>query len=181
MRYGFNSFGGPLAHVAQFKDNFVVKLKWISNEKFLELFALCQTLPGPTSTQLIIAMGSLFTQSTFGGIAGFLVFSVPSATIMLLFGILFDYAFQINFAPPHWLSMLLHGFQSATVSVIASACIQLGQTYIDYPLYILIIAVSCTLFMIFQNVFIMLIMMACGGITSYFLGKENQKPEIQAF
>lgn len=102
------------------------KLKWIKQEKFVELFALCQSLPGPTSTQLMIAMGSLFTQSAIGGFIAFLMFSLPSALVMMLFGFVFSYIFNVNEVPPQWLDMILHGFQSSTVAVIGSAAFKLG-------------------------------------------------------
>lgn len=59
--YAFLSYGGPMAHIAMLEAKFVEELKWLKSEQFSELLALCQSLPGPTSTQMIMAVGSLVT------------------------------------------------------------------------------------------------------------------------
>lgn len=81
---GFITYGGPLAHInvlrVRFKD-------FTTEDEFQELFALCQTLPGPTSTQMVIAVGANLTQSCLGGIVAFLYFGGPSAFVMMILGL----------------------------------------------------------------------------------------------
>ena len=56
-RLGLTSFGGPIAHIGYFREEYVVRRKWLSDARFAELVALCQFLPGPASSQLGIAIG----------------------------------------------------------------------------------------------------------------------------
>ena len=77
---GFVAFGGPTAHIAIFQDHLVRVHDWIAEDQYLELFALCQGLPGPTSTQLLIG-----TAATHGGMLGgsiaFLMWTLPGFVV----------------------------------------------------------------------------------------------------
>jgi chromate transporter len=57
IRLGLTSFGGPIAHLGYFRDEFVIRRKWISEQGYSDLVALCQFLPGPASSQVGIALG----------------------------------------------------------------------------------------------------------------------------
>ncbi|MBN0245667.1 chromate transporter, partial [Pseudomonas aeruginosa] len=57
LRLGLTSFGGPIAHLGYFRDEFVVRRQWLSERSYADLVALCQFLPGPASSQVGIALG----------------------------------------------------------------------------------------------------------------------------
>ncbi len=57
LRLGLTSFGGPIAHLGYFRDEFVTRRKWLSERSYADLVALCQFLPGPASSQVGIALG----------------------------------------------------------------------------------------------------------------------------
>jgi len=59
LRLGFTSFGGPTAHIGYFRDEYVGRRKWLPEQEFADLVALCQMLPGPASSQLGIAIGTI--------------------------------------------------------------------------------------------------------------------------
>ena len=59
LRLGLTSFGGPIAHIDYQRRAFVVDRGWLTEAAFAELVILCQTLPGPASSQLTIAVGRL--------------------------------------------------------------------------------------------------------------------------
>ena len=59
LKLGLTSFGGPIAHLGYFRDEFVIRRKWISEQNYADLVALCQFLPGPASSQVGIALGLL--------------------------------------------------------------------------------------------------------------------------
>jgi chromate transporter len=82
LRLGLTSFGGPVAHLAYFHREFVLQRKWLDEQRYADLLALCQFLPGPASSQLGYAIG-LQRGGIFGGIAAWLGFTLPSALIML--------------------------------------------------------------------------------------------------
>jgi chromate transporter len=57
LRLGLTSFGGPIAHLGYFRDEFVARRKWLSERSYADLVALCQFLPGPASSQVGLALG----------------------------------------------------------------------------------------------------------------------------
>ena len=83
-RLGLTSFGGPVAHIGYFRDEYVVRRKWLDEGTFAELIALCQFLPGPASSQLGMAVG-IKRGGLLGGFAAWLGFTLPSALALILF------------------------------------------------------------------------------------------------
>ena len=104
---GLFSFGGPIAHFALLQETFVTRRQWLSIEKFTELFTVCQSLPGPTSTQLVIAIGTMYA-GYFGGILSFILFAAPTALIMGLTGALLKDQ-NITDSFPYYLKVALNG------------------------------------------------------------------------
>lgn len=82
LRLGLTAFGGPVAHLAHFRDEFVVRRGWLDERAWADLVALCQFLPGPASSQAGFALG-LMRAGWAGALAAFAAFTLPSAAIML--------------------------------------------------------------------------------------------------
>lgn len=82
LRLGVTSFGGPIAHLGYFRDEFVSRRRWVSDDEYADLVALCQFLPGPASSQVGFALG-LTRAGLAGALAAFLAFTLPSALVML--------------------------------------------------------------------------------------------------
>jgi Chromate transporter len=57
LKLGVSSFGGPIAHIGYFREEFVVRRRWLSEQTFVDLVALCQFLPGPASSQTGFSIG----------------------------------------------------------------------------------------------------------------------------
>src|SRR3546814_8846886 len=57
LRLGLTSFGGPVAHLGYFREEFVSRRRWLSDHSYTDLVALCQFLPGPASSQVGLALG----------------------------------------------------------------------------------------------------------------------------
>ena len=110
---GLTSFGGPVAHLGYFREEYVRRRRWLDDAAYADLVALCQFLPGPASSQVGIAIGTL-RAGWLGGLVAFLGFTLPSAIAMVLFayGIA---AFDV--AEAGW----LHGLKVAAVAVVANA------------------------------------------------------------
>lgn len=81
LRLGLTSFGGPAAHLGYFRAEFVSRRKWLSDEDFAGLLALCQFLPGPASSQAGFAIG-LRRGGGAGALAAFAGFTLPSALLL---------------------------------------------------------------------------------------------------
>jgi len=83
---GLTSFGGPVAHLGYFRRTYVERRRWLDEATFGDLVALCQSLPGPASSQLGIAIGTL-RAGVAGGIAAWIGFTLPSVLAMVAFSI----------------------------------------------------------------------------------------------
>ncbi|MCD8569307.1 MAG: chromate transporter, partial [Geovibrio sp.] len=84
LRLGLTSFGGPVAHLGYFRDEFVARRKWMSEQEYADLVALCQFLPGPASSQVGFAVG-LRRAGKLGGLAAWVGFTMPSSLAMIAF------------------------------------------------------------------------------------------------
>ena len=76
------SFGGPIAHLGYFRDEYVVRRRWLDDGRFADLVALAQFLPGPASSQVGIAIGTL-RAGPIGGLLAWLGFTLPSAIALV--------------------------------------------------------------------------------------------------
>ena len=81
LRLGLTSFGGPVAHIGYFHDEYVTRRQWIGAQEFGELVALSNILPGPSSSQVGIAVG-VHRAGKLGGLAAWLGFTLPSAVAL---------------------------------------------------------------------------------------------------
>ena len=85
-RLGLTSFGGPVAHLGYFRSEYVVRRRWVDEQTYADLVALCQFLPGPASSQVGIALG-IFRAGLLGGLAAWLGFTLPSAIALVAFAL----------------------------------------------------------------------------------------------
>ena len=86
-RLGLSSFGGPIAHLGYFRQELVVRRRWIDEAGYADLIALCQFLPGPASSQVGFALGVLRGGGLLGGLAAWFAFTMPSALILTGFAL----------------------------------------------------------------------------------------------
>jgi chromate transporter len=113
-RLGLTSFGGPVAHLGYFHEEYVKRRKWIDEQSYADLVALCQFLPGPASSQVGIAIG-IARAGLPGGFAAWLGFTLPSALALIAFA--FGIGAFANAADAGW----LHGLKVVAVAVVAQA------------------------------------------------------------
>ena len=113
-RLGLTSFGGPIAHLGYFHEEYVKRRKWIDERSYADLVALCQFLPGPASSQVSIAIG-IARARLLGGVAAWLGFTMPSALALIAFA--FGIGAFASAADAGW----LHGLKVVAVAVVAQA------------------------------------------------------------
>jgi chromate transporter len=113
-RLGLTSFGGPIAHLGYFHDEFVVRRRWMDERRFADLVALCQFLPGPASSQVGIAVGHA-RAGVVGAFAAWLGFTLPSAIALILFA--WGVAAIGDVSDAGW----LRGLKIVAVAVVAHA------------------------------------------------------------
>ena len=114
LRLGLTSFGGPIAHLGYFRDEYVVRRKWLDEKAYADLVALCQFLPGPASSQVGIAIGQL-RAGTLGALAAWTGFTLPSAIALVLF------AYGVDALGGTLGGGWLHGLKVVAVAVVAQA------------------------------------------------------------
>jgi chromate transporter len=115
LKLGLGSFGGPIAHLGYYRDELVVRRKWLDEATYADLVALCQFLPGPASSQVGFSLGLLRANGLLGGLAAWFAFTMPSAVILFAFALS-----TAAFAGPIALGFL-HGLKLVAVAVVAQA------------------------------------------------------------
>ena len=121
LRLGLTSFGGPVAHIGYFRTALVARRRWIDGAAFADLVALCQLLPGPSSSQLGFALG-LRRAGALGGLAAWVGFTLPSALVMAALG--------LGLGRDGLPTGLVHGLKLATVAVVAFAVFTMARSLI---------------------------------------------------
>jgi chromate transporter len=123
LRLGLTSFGGPVAHLGYQRATYVDRRRWLDEATFADIVALCQTLPGPASTQLMIAVGRL-RAGWPGAFAAWLGFTLPSAVLMAAVGIGVAGAAVPGVGP---VAGAVAGLKVAAVAVVAQAVLVMGR------------------------------------------------------
>ncbi|MDF2485800.1 MAG: chromate transporter, chromate ion transporter family [Herbinix sp.] len=124
LKLGTIAFGGPAAHVAMMEDEIVKKRKWLTKDKFLDLYSATNLLPGPNSTELAIHLGL-----ERGGWRGLILagggFILPAMLIVMLVASLYS-----RYGSLPEISGILYGIQPVIIAILLQALIRLGQSAI---------------------------------------------------
>lgn len=121
LRLGLTSFGGPVAHLGYFREEFVVRRKWLDDQSYADLVALCQFLPGPASSQVGLAVG-IIQARLLGGLAAWVGFTAPSALLLIAF------AFGVEALGGAGEAGWLQGLKIVAVAVVAQAVWGMART-----------------------------------------------------
>src|SRR5579872_7409273 len=121
LKLGVSSFGGPIAHIGYFREEFVVRRRWLDEQAFVDLVSLCQFLPGPASSQVGFSIG-LMRAGYAGGLAAWGGFTLPSAILLVLF------AYGAGSLGGPLGTGLLHGLKLVAVAIVAQAVWGMART-----------------------------------------------------
>jgi len=173
LKLGFISFGGPIAHLGYFREEFVNRLKWLSDHAYADLVALCQFLPGPASSQVGMALG-LSRGGIRGAIAAWLGFTLPSALIMILFGLILLNAGVRENLP--W----LHGLKVVAVAVVAQALWGMSSTLCPDKTRASFAVLACIGASLIPNAAGQILMILLGAIFGlFFLSADKTLPNSE--
>ncbi|KAA0564372.1 chromate transporter [Rossellomorea aquimaris] len=118
-RLGLTSFGGPVAHLGYFHEEYIRRRKWMDEKSYADLVALCQFLPGPASSQVGMGIG-IMRAGVLGGIVSFIGFTLPSVIALILFAIILQ---GLDVADAGW----IHGLKIVAVAVVAHAILGMAK------------------------------------------------------
>ena len=142
LHLGLTAFGGPIAHLGYFRQEFVARRQWLTERAYADLVALCQFLPGPASSQVGISLGFL-RAGYLGAIAAWVGFTLPSVVVMILFAL--GVAQGSDLIPPG----VLQGLKVVAVAVVAQAVWGMGrQLCTDFKRVTIMVISACLVLLV---------------------------------
>lgn len=163
LKLGCTSFGGPIAHLGFFREEFVQKRRWLDDQAYAELVALCQFLPGPASSQLGMALG--FMQGRVAGaIVAWLGFTLPSALLLVLLA----YAVGEGLLISPWMA----GLKIVAVAVVAQALWGMAQSLIHRSSQYILLITSALLSFSISHVLLQIAMIAAAAGVGYWTPRD---------
>ena len=170
---GWVAFGGPQAHIALLQDRFVFRRQWLDEQRFAELLGMGQGLPGPTSTQMVVAVGTA-RAGPLGGMLAFFCFVFPAATVMTLAG-LGAVHFFVGAERPIWLEL---GVLPATVALVAVAAWRLGRAVINSRTTMALMLMGAVAAILWSRPWVFPAVLVLGGLTTLWtLRKEPPRAQ----
>ncbi|MBF7074137.1 chromate efflux transporter [Glaciecola sp. MH2013] len=172
LKLGFTAFGGPVAHLAFFRAEFVEAKKWLSEEDYTELVALCQFLPGPASSQVGLAIGYL-RGGYLGSVLAWTAFTLPSAIILVILALSYS---SLGSSVP---TGLLLGLKAVTVAVVVQALWGMSRAILISKLHKTIAVVSAVSLLYFNLIWLPIVLIACSALVGLVLFKSESNSDAQ--
>ncbi|OHE59090.1 MAG: chromate transporter [Thiobacillus sp. GWE1_62_9] len=164
LRLGLTSFGGPIAHLGYFREEFVTRRRWLTERSYADLVALCQFLPGPASSQVGIALG-LSRSGYAGALAAWAGFTLPSAIALTLFALgISRYGDAIS-------PGALHGLKVVAVAVVAQAVWGMARNLCPDVLRVTLMAIAACIVLFVPSAWGQVGVIAAAGIAGLLLFK----------
>jgi chromate transporter len=172
LRLGCTSFGGPIAHLGYFRNEFVFRRKWLDESAYADIVGLCQFLPGPASSQVGFTIG-LPEAGALGGLAAWAGFTLPSALLMFALA-----------RGHHWFSGCLglgivHGLELVAVAVIAQAAFGMMRTLAPDRIRGTIVVIAAAIVLLSTRGPSQLIAIATGALIGLFFCRDTNTPALQ--
>jgi len=170
FKLGLTSFGGPIAHLGYFRREYVERRRWLTEDAFADLIALCQLLPGPTSSEVGIAIGTR-RAGYLGGLAAWLGFTLPSAVAMTGFALL---TAGVDLSAAGW----VEGLKLGAVAVVAGAVWSMARSLTpDLPRAAIGVVATIAMLLVPASAFQIGVILAGGALGWLFLrGRSGATP-----
>ena len=173
LKLGFTSFGGPIAHIAFFRDHFVKKKEWLDDNNFLDIVSFSNFLPGPSSSQVGMCIGYL-KKGTFGALLAWLGFTLPSAVIMIFS------AFGLFFYKDFFSGGLLIGIKASIGIIVFQAIIGMSKQYLnDYRKVTITISTALALTFLTNNSYQIFYIIFFGVVGVFLFETPNKRSYVQ--
>lgn len=164
--------GGPASHIGIFQKTIVERLKWISPQVFLELLALGQTLPGPTSTQVSFAIG-VVKKGIPGGLLSGALFQYPGAIMMTALGAAANHGLA---NPTGAVQGMAYGFGAAGVAMVAGAAVQLGSKVCKDKVTQVLCLIGAIFAFYWPQPYTFPLVILFGGIVTWWTERDKVRP-----
>ncbi len=162
LRLGVTSFGGPVAHIGYFREEFVNRRKWLSDQSYADLVALCQFLPGPASSQVGLALG--MSQGGFrGALAAWCGFTLPSALALML--VAYGATRPEGLISPG----VIQGLKLIAVAVVAQAVWGMAQSLCRGRIEIAVMLTAACAMLVTPTVWLQPALIALAAMTGWLL------------
>ncbi|WP_135556917.1 chromate efflux transporter [Paenibacillus cymbidii] len=171
-KLGLTSFGGPIAHLGYFHNEYIRRRRWLDERTYADLVALCQFLPGPASSQVGIGIGML-RGGVRGGLLAWLGFTLPSAVLMILFAYVLQ-SFDIAQAGA------VHGLKIVAVAIVAQAVLGMGRKLAPDRTRATIAVAVCAGSLLWHAAVGQLALLAAAGATGLLLYRRVASPALPA-
>ncbi|WP_175987102.1 chromate efflux transporter [Bacillus sp. Marseille-Q1617] len=172
-KLGLTSFGGPVAHLAYFKDEYVDRRKWLTDKTYADLIALCQFLPGPASSQVGISIGML-RGGILGGVISFLGFTLPSVIVLVIFALLYQ-TFTLGDAG------FIHSLKVVAAAVVLHALIGLRKKLTPDKSRLAIALGAALIMLLYPSAWIQILIIIAAGLLGWKLFKDKAESKIEPF
>lgn len=158
---GFTSFGGPVAHLGYFNQEFIKLKKWATESQYTQWVALSQIVPGPGSSQVGFALG--YHRAGFlGGLAAFIGFTLPSFVVMVLLA-----KFGKTWQESVFFDGMVHALKLLSVVVVVDACVSMWRSFCQSKVMASVALCSAVFLVVYPFGFaslVVLFMAACIGV-----------------
>ncbi|MEH7347355.1 chromate transporter [Gottfriedia acidiceleris] len=168
-KLGLTSFGGPIAHLGYFREEYVRRKKWIDDQNYADLVALSQFLPGPASSQVGIGIG-LIRAGVLGGIVSFIGFTLPSVIALILFALLLQ---DLDIKNSGW----IHGLKLVAVPIVAQAILGMVKNLTPDLKRKLLALFALIVTLKWQTAFSQIVVILIASIAIYFLYQDNDNSD----
>ncbi|WP_240644346.1 chromate transporter [Paenibacillus paeoniae] len=164
-KLGLTSFGGPIAHLGYFHNEYILRRKWMDERSYADLMALCQFLPGPASSQVGIGIGIL-RAGLLGGLTAWLGFTLPSVIALVLFALLLQ---GMDISSMGW----IHGLKIVAVVIVAQAVIGMGQKLTPDRNRATIAVMVAAVTLLWQTAFSQILLIVMAGVVGITLYRKS--------
>ncbi|WP_338751251.1 chromate efflux transporter [Bacillus sp. FJAT-52991] len=173
LKLGLTSFGGPTAHLGYFQEEYIQKRRWLDDQRYAEIIAICQFLPGPASSQVGIAIGML-RGGMLGGFLSWFGFTMPSVVVLMLFALFLQHStFDAEY--------LIYGLKITAVAVVAHALSQMSSQLTPDKGRKTIAIIAAIFILLYPTAISQIAIIVTAGIIGAFVYKDQKMSSELSF
>ncbi|WP_060679425.1 chromate efflux transporter [Virgibacillus halodenitrificans] len=172
-KLGLTSFGGPVAHLAYFKEEYIDRRKWLDDRTYADIIAICQFLPGPASSQVGISIGML-RGGLLGGLVSWFGFTIPSVIVLIVFALLYQ-TFTLDDAS------FIHSLKIVAAAVVLHALIGLGKKLTPDKTRLAIAIIAASIMLLYPTAWMQILIILGAGLVGLKLFTHQAGTNVQPF